>query len=188
MENVKINGDVAFYEEGHLYVNVKNANVKYISVTTLIGNYQEPFDSDFWSGYKALESLMGNDFVDLGVRSYLLEKRRLDLTISDFTDEAEYLKLKMSIAEGYKQKGIESARRGTKIHSEKEERFYQDKLINPKSLGFNLHDNYFECERNNFDLNRERAVLPEYLIYYNDPEGVLNIAGQIIVLDNRCNP
>lgn len=182
MENVKINGDVAFYEDGHLYVNIKNANVKYVSVTTLLSSYQEAFDSDFWSGYKALESLMGDDFTDLGVKTYLLTKKKNDLKISEFTDEAEYLKLKKSIADGYKQKGIESAKYGTKIHSEREERFYQDKLVNPKSLGFPLHDDYFECERNNFDLNRNRAALPEYLVYYNDPDGILNIAGQIDLL------
>jgi hypothetical protein len=50
----KQNGSVCFNEDSHVYWNV-NDNEKYISVTTLIERYAQPFDSEFWSGYKALE-------------------------------------------------------------------------------------------------------------------------------------
>lgn len=182
MEDVKINGDVAFYEDGHLYVNVKNANIKYTSVTTLISKYHESFDGDFWSGYKALEELMGQDFKDLGVQKYLLENRKLDLDIKDYVDVRRYETLKKEILTGYSNKAITAATYGTKIHKEKEEQFYKKEKINPKDCGFILHDGVFDCQKNNFDLNRTKAVLPEYLVYYSNEKGTVHLAGQIDLL------
>lgn len=182
MEEIKINGDVAFYEDGHKYVNLKKPQLKYTSVTTLISSFHEAFNVDFWSGYKALEKLMGDDFKNLGVKSYLLERKKNDLTISDYVNEEEYYKTKRFITESYEKKRVESAKRGTDIHKQKELRFYESNNINPKNLGFILHDDYFECERNNFDLNRTKAVLPEYLIYYSSEDEILNLAGQIDLL------
>ena len=57
----KINGDVAFNEELHLYWNTRNKDIKYTSVTTLIQNYYEKFDEEFWSSYKAIERIVGID-------------------------------------------------------------------------------------------------------------------------------
>ena len=56
--DLKINGDVAFQEDGHKYFNLKDSSIVYTSVTTLIGKYEPPFDSDFVSKYKALEKLI----------------------------------------------------------------------------------------------------------------------------------
>ena len=56
----KQNGNVAFSEDSHTYWNV-NDNEKYISVTTLIHKFTQPFDKDFWSAYKALEKLIPKD-------------------------------------------------------------------------------------------------------------------------------
>ena len=47
----KQNGNVKYNDEDHLYWNDDG---KFISVTTLIGKYEQPFDEVFWSGYKAL--------------------------------------------------------------------------------------------------------------------------------------
>jgi hypothetical protein len=45
---------VVFREEDHVYINIYTGQ-KYISATTLIGEYKQPFDKDFWSEYKAVE-------------------------------------------------------------------------------------------------------------------------------------
>lgn len=42
----KVNGDVEFYEDTHEYINRKT-NAKYVSVTTLIHEYTQPFDEEF---------------------------------------------------------------------------------------------------------------------------------------------
>jgi len=39
-------GDVIYNDKLHLYID-KNDNVKYISVTTLIGKFEQFFDEDF---------------------------------------------------------------------------------------------------------------------------------------------
>jgi hypothetical protein len=181
--NVKVNGDVTFYENDHLYVNTKDASIKYISVTTLIKDFHEEFDDDFWSGYKALESLMGNDFKDL--RGYLLTKKKIDFDVKTYVDPTEYRLVKQEILDGYELKRKTSSEYGTEIHKQKEEKFYKGGKINPKDCGFLLHDDVFDCERNNFDLNREKAVLPEYLVYYSD--GMVNIAGQMDLLIKNGN-
>ena len=54
----KKNGTVCFNEESHIYWDETNENDKYTSVTTLIHKFTQPFDKDFWSGYKALEKLI----------------------------------------------------------------------------------------------------------------------------------
>ena len=46
MEIDKKNGEVCFNEENHTYWN-ENDNGKYISVTTLIVKFAQPFDKDF---------------------------------------------------------------------------------------------------------------------------------------------
>ena len=66
----KINGGIAFRESDHVYFNVNNPDIKYISVTTLIEKFGKPFDKEFWSQYKALEKVLDPDY-------FKLEKKRL---------------------------------------------------------------------------------------------------------------
>ena len=70
----KQNGDVAFSEGSHTYWNV-NDNEKYISVTTLIGRYENEFDKEFWSAYKALERLIPADSWKIEKKSLLNSKK-----------------------------------------------------------------------------------------------------------------
>lgn len=50
----KENDDVIYNDEKHLYLSKKD-NSKYISVTTLIHEYTNPFNESFWASYKACE-------------------------------------------------------------------------------------------------------------------------------------
>ena len=174
----KTNGDITFFEDNHLYINTKHPDRKYVSVTTLITQFHEEFDDDFWSGYKALEALMGEDFRRL--KSYLLDKKKIDFEISDYVDSSEYKLVKQEILDSYELKRKTSSEYGTEIHRQKEEKFYTGGKINPKDCGFLLHEGDYECERDNYDLNRIKAALPEYLVYYSD--GLLHLAGQMDLL------
>lgn len=58
----KQNGNIAFNELEHKYFDVTDESKEYISVTTLIGKYEQEFDKEFWSAYKALEKLLPKDF------------------------------------------------------------------------------------------------------------------------------
>ena len=66
----KENDSVFFNDLEHLYLD-KNNGEPYISVTTLIHNYSNPFNSAFFSKYKALEALVDPDHFSL-VKSGLL--------------------------------------------------------------------------------------------------------------------
>lgn len=52
-----MNDKVTFTEKNHKYTGSTGRN--YISTTTVIGKYKNPFDSDYWSTYKAIERIVG---------------------------------------------------------------------------------------------------------------------------------
>ena len=75
MEIDKQNGNIAFNAECHKYWNVTDESKKFISVTTLIEKFGQPFDKDFWSAYKALEKLIPAESWKIEKKSLLTTKR-----------------------------------------------------------------------------------------------------------------
>ena len=66
--------NVIYSDDSHLYLD-KIDQQKYISVTTLIGRYENPFDIFFWSSYKTCEKLMSSESFQL-LKQTLLETKR----------------------------------------------------------------------------------------------------------------
>ena len=62
MEIDKRNGNVAFNDLNHKYWDITDESKKYISVTTLIERYGQPFNETFWSNYKALQKIAPDAF------------------------------------------------------------------------------------------------------------------------------
>lgn len=187
----KINGDLAFNDAEHKYFNVKYPERNYTSVTTLIGKYHEKFDEDFWSAYKALEKLVGvEEFVSSGVKKELLNRKKFDLSYpaSFGIDEVEFLNTQSEIIAGYNKTRDDACERGTNYHNAKENKFYEKPQHDLREYNFGLDiSGNFVCEKHNYDLNRENAVLPEYLVYFSTDDGILNMAGQIDVLIKQGN-
>lgn len=56
--------EVEFIEDGHIYKD--NTGLQYVSTTTVITKYKQPFDSEYWSLYKAIQRIviekMGEDY------------------------------------------------------------------------------------------------------------------------------
>ena len=75
MEIDKRNGNVCFNDLNHCYFDINDNSKKYISVTTLIGKYEQPFDEDFWSKYKALEKLLPKESWNIEKKSLLNTKK-----------------------------------------------------------------------------------------------------------------
>lgn len=177
----KQNGPVCFNEEFHTYWDNDNENNKYTSVTTLIHSFTQPFDKDFWSAYKALERLIPKD-------SWLVEKKSL-LNSKTFNrellslyniSENDFNREQQSILDEWEQANRESCERGTKIHSELENEYYnKPKDISLKKYGLG---GKFECKKGYSELDLEHGVYPEYLIYRKSDDGILKIAGQIDLL------
>lgn len=188
IEITKQNGEIAFNEETHKYWNTKYPDRRYTSVTTLIGKFYEHFDEFFWSHYKALEQLMGEEFTTAGVKKVLLAKKKFNFDYIQLfnINEDVFNATRQGILDKWEENKNNACERGTGYHLKKENRFYEKPKHRLLEYEFNLPNEMaekeFVCEKNNFDLNRERAILPEYLIYYSSPDGVLNLAGQIDML------
>ena len=181
----KQNGKIAFSEKEHCYWNV-NDNKKYISVTTLIGKFERPFDKDFWSAYKALERILPKDSWMLEKKS-LLSSKKFNKELLDIYNitENEFNKVQQDILDEWQRKNIESCERGTAKHLELENSFYGSNRGNTlKKLGIG---GKFECKRNYTELNLENGLYPEYLISRTSDDGILRIAGQIDLLIKQGN-
>lgn len=181
----KQNGDVAFENESHTYWNV-NDNKKYISVTTLIHKYTQPFDKNFWSAYKALEKLIPKESWIIEKKS-LLNTKKFNKEILDIYNisENDFNKVQQDILDLWDEENRKSCERGTKIHEEIEHSFYN----NPHNISlqkFGLGGK-FECKKDYSELDLEYGVYPEYLIYRESDDGILRIAGQIDLIIKSGN-
>ena len=189
MENLnydKRNGNIAFREEDHKYMDLTNPERSFVSVTTMIHTFAQPFDKAFWSAYKAMERLLDPTAWNIEKKS-LLRTKKFDplileshgISINDFNREQQ------SILDEWDKNSRESCERGTKIHAELENSFYKKK----KDIDLTKYQigGKFECRKDYTDLDLEEAVYPEYLIHYITPDGKLSIAGQIDLLVKRGN-
>jgi hypothetical protein len=196
MQIDKQNGAIAFNEEKHRYWNVNDESKKFISVTTLIEKFGQPFDRDFWSAYKALEKLIPSDSWKIEKKS-LLNTKRFDKSILDVYNitENEFNKTQQDILDAWDEENRKSCERGTKIHAQLENEFYAGgKNVELKKFGLG---GKFECRRNYTELDLPYGVYPEYLISRTSDDGILNIAGQIdclvkngneiVIIDHKTN-
>lgn len=185
MEIDKKNGAVCFNEKTHTYWN-ENDNAQYISVTTLIEKFGQPFDKEFWSAYKALEKLIPADEWKV-VRKPLLDSHKFDkelLSVYDITED-KFNETQQNILDEWQTANEESCERGTRIHAELENSFYKmGKNCNLKRFGVG---GKFECIKGNTNLDLENGIYPEYLISRTSNDGILRIAGQIDLLVKKGN-
>ena len=181
----KQNGNVCFNDENHCYWNI-NDNEKYISVTTLIHQFTQPFYKDFWSAYKALEKHIPKDSWAIEKKS-LLNSKKFDKSILDLYNisELEFNKTQQEILDEWDNENRKSCERGTKIHEELEYSFYN----NPHNISLQKFGigGKFECKKDYSELDLEYGVYPEYLIYRESDDGILRIAGQVDLIIKSGN-
>lgn len=186
MQIDKQNGNIAFNEELHRYWNVNDTSKNFISVTTLIERFGQPFDKDFWSAYKALEKLIPAESWKIEKKS-LLSSKKFDKGILDLYNIStnDFNKAQQGILDAWAEENRKSCERGTKIHSMLEHEFYSaGKNVKLEKFGLG---GKFECRRNYTELDLPYGVYPEYLIYRTSDDGILNIAGQIDCLVKNGN-
>lgn len=185
MEIDKQNGKIAFCEAFHKYFDITDESKKYISVTTLIGRYEQPFAENFWSSYKALQKIAPNAF-QMEKKNLLFKKKWNKEILKTYgISENEFEKVRKDILNEWKQKNEEACKRGTKIHADIENSFY----INPnnKELEKFVKGGKFVCKKNYTDLDLEYGVYPEYLIYRESDDGILLLAGQVDLIIKNGN-
>ena len=192
----KRNGNVCFNDSEHKYFDINDESKQYISVTTLIGRYEQEFDKNFWSAYKALEKLLSKEAWALEKKS-LLNRKKFDKELLEVYNisENDFNKVQQDILDEWDKSNKEACERGTKIHSELENSFYKaGKNVSLQKFGIG---GKFECKKDYSDLDLEYGVYPEYLIYRESDDGVLKLAGQIdcivksgndiILIDHKTN-
>lgn len=182
----KQNGNVAFTEETHKYFNIEDPSKEYISVTTLIHRFTQPFDKEFWSAYKALEQLIPKENWTIEKKS-LLNSKKFDKSILELYNIAEndFNKTQQDILDSWDEENRKSCERGTKIHADIENSFYK----NPKDIALQKFGigGKFECKKDYPELDLEYGVYPEYLIYRESDDGILRIAGQVDLIVKSGN-
>lgn len=180
MQVDKRNGNVNYNDEFHQYWD--DNGQKYISVTTLIGKFEQPFDKDFWSKYKALERLLGTQQFTAMEKSRLLKTKKWDDSILESYDinQTTFNSTQQDILDEWDKTNRESCERGTKIHEAMEKKFYTGaSSYSLKSYGLG---GKFTCKPNYTPLDLERGVYPEYLISRESEDGTIRLAGQIDLL------
>ena len=186
-ENItKQNGNIAFIEETHKYFDVTNPDAVFTSVTTMIHNYTQPFDKDFWSAYKAAEKLIPKDNWVIEKKS-LLNTKKFDKVLLEMYEinEEDFNKERQAILDAWDEENRKSCERGTKIHADFENSFYNKKKdidISKFEIG-----GKFVCEKGRNELDLENGIYPEYLISRVSEDGNLRIAGQIDLLVKKGN-
>lgn len=182
----KQNGNIAFSEESHVYWNVEDDSVKYISVTTMIEKFGQPFDKEFWSSYKALEKLLPKDEWAIEKKSLLNNKIfNRDILEAHSINENDFNIKKQAILDAWQSENKKSCERGTKIHAQLENSFYKKK----KNIDLSKYQvgGKFECIKDSTQLDLENGAYPEYLISWDSPSGKLHVAGQIDLIAKKGN-
>lgn len=177
----KRNGNVVFKEDSHKYWDLTNPTAPFISVTTLIERFAQPFNKEFWSMYKALEKLIPKEDWKT-VSKPLRDSMKIPddiYNMYDFTKE-DVIKVQQDILDEWQKTNQESCERGTKIHAELENSFYKmGANCNLQKFGIG---GKFICDKGRTTLDLEDGVYPEYLISRVSEDGVLRLAGQIDLL------
>lgn len=186
MEITKINGNIAFNEEHHKYFDINDETKTFVSVTTLIHTFTQAFDKEFWSAFKALEKLLSKEAWAIEKKS-LLASKKFDKTLLELHDisENDFNREQQAILDAWDEENRKSCERGTRIHADLENSFYNKKKdidISKFEIG-----GKFTCEKGRTELDMEYGIYPEYLIHRVSPDGKLCLAGQIDLLVKKGN-
>jgi hypothetical protein len=143
----------------------------FVSVTRLIDMYSQPYDSDFWSSYKALEAADADMFAIYKHR--LLSTHCFDIDVTAFADRFQEEKKK--ILRQWDATREESVVRGTEHHLKREEKCRAHPTEYVQELGF---EGDFVLGGEDIDLQLENAVYPELIVHRISEDRRLRIAGQ----------
>jgi len=186
MQIDKKNGNVAFNEVNHTYFDIDCPDNQYISVTTLIHKFTQPFDKEFWSAYKALEKLISKESWKIEKKS-LLNSKKFNRELLDIYNisENDFNQAQQDILDEWDKTNREACERGTAIHAELENSYYKS----PKNISLQKYGigGKFECKKDYSELDLEYGVYPEYLIYRVSPDNILRIAGQVDLIIKSGN-
>lgn len=174
---------VAFNDEQHLYFN-KTTYETYTSVTQILNQYSQEFDSAFWSSYKALEKILSPEVWSAVKKSLLATKKIHPKLITKLKiDEELFKQTQAEILAEYDRKREEACSHGTEVHLRKELAMYGKNKYDFRQYGFKDLCGEFECIQNHNILDLDRGVYPEFLISA-DFDGLMLVGQADIIISN----
>lgn len=148
--NVEKKDGIWFKSDKHIYIN--DSGKRYISGTAFVGLFKQPFDSDFWSKYKAIEALLTESekldvFKELKLHFLKTDEKEIFnniKTLQAFLGE-KYIIVKEEFEEkvqriqaDWKKASDVSKEKGSAFH-DKQEQKYREKYNHPDDFsGYNL--------------------------------------------------
>lgn len=173
---------VAYNDELHKYWT-KDGNLSCISVTTLIHRFAQPFDSEFWSKYKALEALIPKD-VFAPIKKVLNSTKVFNIEILNTLNvDKEVFDSKVAeILKEWEKKNKDACERGTALH-----KFHELQALggNVESLQYLKLGGKFSTKTDN-NIVPGKGVYPELLLSRISDDKKLRLAGQadLIIVDD----
>lgn len=172
-EKLSVFDKVKYYDEPHVYF-IRNKQV--ISCTTLIHKFENEFEEDFWSDYKAVEKILGEkDFKvikkSVGVRSVVEEYKRIG------GDEQALLSTKKEILKEWVFKNHHATYEGSTLH-DFAENYFNNKVFPYPEINYekdlewkDIKDTYFIMEN-------------QFKNFYNDVVGkLIPVKTELVVCD-----
>ena len=177
----KKNGTVAYNDKYHIYWDTEDLKT-YISATTLIGLFEQEFDTEFFLKYKAFERLCNptKDFLS-NLRASkvfdfdVIKRYYPSLKVSELNKTVE------EIRSEWKKNNSDACTMGTSIHEGYENMFFKTGKYQLSDYGFKKQDDIFMYEKDCYDIKYKKQALPECLIAMKTQSGV-RVAGQIDLL------
>jgi len=173
----KENDQVFFNDKEHLYLD-KLSGEPFISCTQLIHNYSNPFNSAFFSKYKALEALADPDHFSLVKQGLLATQVWNPEILNKLNIDPEEFKEKTNeILKQWDETRDEACSHGSYLHEILETSFYGNTHFDLSKFGCPQVCGNYSCIKGNYHLDLDNGIYPEFLMSYVTPEGI-RIAGQ----------
>ena len=123
------NMSIIFTDLDHSY---NSGDIKYTSVSTLISKYKKPFNTEYWSLYKAYEKLLSTEDFKKLKEGFKTEDPALFAHLRFFADEELAKKYQIQILKEWEKERSKSIVKGNMYHEAKEtEAIETGFLINP---------------------------------------------------------
>lgn len=177
----KENNEVIYSDGPHIYLSKEDGS-RYISVTTLIKEYENKFNEAFFSKYKALEALADPDHFSI-VKDGLLATQvwKPELLEKLKIDESEFNAKVDEILDSWHNTRDEACEHGTWVHSLAETSFYGQTSFDLSKFGCPTLVGNYSCKKGYYPKTLEEGIYPEYLVSWISPEGI-KISGQVDLL------
>jgi len=168
---------VKYYDSPHIYFI---GNKQVTSVTTFIHKFENEFEEDFWSDYKAIEKIMGDSDFQVFKREIKDDPGR-EFIKEEFLkrggDEDTLLKIKQDILKEWKYKNHHATYEGSTLH-DFAENYFNNKIFPYSEINHEKDIHWIEIKET------YKVMEGQFKSFYNDVVGkLIPIKTELVVCD-----